>query len=246
LKDIEIFPSILGSLHDELRTQVRDTGASLNESAFRVLRTDIVHGRLAAGSRLRVERLRDRYGFGATPLREALSRLVETGLVDAIAQRGFRVAPVSQADLDDVTEHRIALEVLALRDSMQHKDPSWDATIVSSHYLLARAEEALADRTNAAFDEYERCNRNFHEALVGACASRWTLRFRAQIYDQHERYRRISMLVAPRRSIDVREEHRLIQEAAVRGDVDAACDVSTLHILRTVSDIRTTLPQKSR
>jgi DNA-binding GntR family transcriptional regulator len=169
--------------------------------------------------------------------------LVETGLVDVIAQRGFRVAPVSQTDLDDVTEHRIALEVLALRDSIRHKSAAWDASVVSSHFLLARAEEALRDRTSAAFDEYERCNRNFHEALVSACSSRWTLRFRAQIYDQHERYRRISMQVAPRRSIDVREEHRLIQEAAVRGDAEAACVYSAKHIVRTVSDIRTELPR---
>jgi DNA-binding GntR family transcriptional regulator len=208
-----------------------------------VLRDDIVHGRLAPGSRLRVEELRGTYGFGATPLREALSRLVETGLVDAIAQRGFRVAPVSQADLDDVTEHRIALEVLALRDSMDHRDSAWEATVVSSHYLLARAEEALIDLTSSAFNAYERCNRNFHEALVGACSSRWTLRFRAQIYAQHERYRRISMSVAPGRTVDVREEHRSIQEAAIRGDTAATCDLTAQHILRTVRDIRAHLPR---
>jgi GntR family carbon starvation induced transcriptional regulator len=78
---------------------------------------------------------------------------------------------------------------------------------------------------------------------VGACSSRWTLHFRAQIYDQHERYRRLSMLFAPRRSVDVREEHRSIQEAALRGDVDAACDFSAKHILRTVGDIRSQLPR---
>jgi GntR family transcriptional regulator, carbon starvation induced regulator len=217
--------------------------ASLNERAFNTLREDLVCGRLAPGSRLRVDELRGRYGFGATPIREALSRLVETGLVDAIAQRGFRVAPVSQTDLDDVTEHRVALETLALRDSMAHRNVDWDAAVVSSHYVLAKAEEALLDRTSSAFDEYERSNRHFHEALVAACSSRWTLHFRAQIYDQHERYRRLSMLFAPRRSIDVREEHRAIQEAALRGDADAACDFSAKHILRTVGDIRSQLPR---
>lgn len=224
------------------RNDPADTAASLNERAFRLLREDIVHGRLAPGSRLRVELLRARYGFGATPLREALSRLVETGLVDAIAQRGFRVAPVSQTDLDDVTEHRIALEVLALRDSIAHKTAAWEASVVTSHYMLARAEAALTARTATAFDDYERFNRAFHEALVDACLSRWTLRFRAQIYDQHERYRRISMHLATSRTVDVRKEHRLIQEAALRGDADAACDYSAKHILRTVSDIRAKLP----
>jgi GntR family carbon starvation induced transcriptional regulator len=160
-----------------------NAAASLNEHASYTLREDLVCGRLAAGARLRVEELRGRYGFGARPIREALSRFVETGLVDAIAQRGFRVAHVSQTDLDDVTEHSVALKVLALRDSMGHKDVHWDAAVVSSHYVLAKAEEALLDRTSSAFDECVRCNRYFHEALVGACSSRWILHFRAQIYD---------------------------------------------------------------
>jgi GntR family carbon starvation induced transcriptional regulator len=218
---------------------------SLNDRAFSKLREDLVCGRLEPGSRLGVNQLRSRYGLGATPIREALSRLVGTGLVEAIAQRGFRVAPVSQRDLDDVTEHRIALEVQALRDSMAHKDAEWDAAVVSSHYLLAKAEAALLDRTSAAFDEYERSNRRFHEALVAACSSRWTLHFRTQIYDQHERYRRLSMRFAPRRSIDVREEHRSIQDAALRGDVDAACDFSAKHIVRTVGDLRAELPRNA-
>jgi GntR family carbon starvation induced transcriptional regulator len=221
------------------------TSASLIDTAFAILREELVCGRLEPGSRLGVDQLRSQYGFGATPIREALSRLVGTGLVQAIAQRGFRVAPVSQRDLDDVTEHRIALEVRALRDSMQHKDPEWDAAVISSHYLLAKAEEALTNRTSTAFDDYERCNRRFHEALVAACSSHWTLHFRTQIYDQHERYRRLSMRFAPRRSVDVRKEHRSIQEAALRGDADAACDFSAQHILRTVGDIRAELPTGS-
>ena len=53
-------------------------------------------------------------------MREALSRLVADGLVQASDQRGFRVSPVSAADLRDVTQTRVDIEGLALRRSIEH------------------------------------------------------------------------------------------------------------------------------
>src|ERR1700694_1563026 len=80
-----------------------DVPGSLVELGYGKIREDIVFGHLAPGEKLRIEDLRGRYGLGATPLREALSRLSAIGLVEASAQRGFRVARVSVEDLDDVT-----------------------------------------------------------------------------------------------------------------------------------------------
>ena len=58
-------------------------------------------------------------------MREALSRLVADGLVQASDQRGFRVSPVSPADLADVTQTRIDIEGLALRRSIERGDQAW-------------------------------------------------------------------------------------------------------------------------
>jgi DNA-binding GntR family transcriptional regulator len=214
----------------------------LSERAFAALRDDIVRARLEPGARLRIEELRSTYGLGSTPLREALSRLCEIGLVEANWQRGFRVAPVSQRDLADVTEMRINLEVQALRESMRNGDARWEAGVVGSHHTLAAAEKLLPSRTDESYDAYERANREFHDALVSACGSRWTLRFRDQIYDHHERYRRISMLVAPRRANDVRREHKLIKEAAIERNVDRACEYARKHVLGNVEAIASSLP----
>ena len=62
---------------------------TLNASVFRQIRADIVACRLAPNERLRVETLRERYGVGGSPLREALMRLEAEGLVDPRAEQGF-------------------------------------------------------------------------------------------------------------------------------------------------------------
>ena len=71
------------------------------------IRADIISGHLPPGGRLRIKELCERYGSGAIPLREALSRLATSGFVVAEDQRGFRVADVSAAELTDITDTRI-------------------------------------------------------------------------------------------------------------------------------------------
>src|SRR5882762_3128528 len=74
------------------------------------LRKDILSARLPPGQKLNVAHLSKGFGVSLAATREALSRLVADGLVQAADQRGFRVSPVSPADLRDVTQTRVATE----------------------------------------------------------------------------------------------------------------------------------------
>ena len=66
-------------------------GRTLAATAFERLRADILSCKLAPGSKLPFDRLKEDYGVGLSPLREALSRLATSGLVTMEGQRGFRV-----------------------------------------------------------------------------------------------------------------------------------------------------------
>ena len=112
------------------------TPRTLVERAYLSLRHDVVCGKLAPGERLRVEHLKDQYEVGAGTLREALSLLVSDALVTSEGQRGFRVAPISLADLEDVTNTRVMLETEALRQSIRRGDAQWEAALVASYRLL--------------------------------------------------------------------------------------------------------------
>jgi DNA-binding GntR family transcriptional regulator len=220
-------------------------GASLVDVAYARVRRDVILGVLQPGEKLRIDDLRGRYGLGATPLREALSRLSAVGLVEATAQRGFRVSRVSVEDLDDVTSCRIRLETELLRDSIEHGDDAWEARVAGAFHTLAKMEKNGLPLDGETFSRWEVLNRDFHDALVSAATSSWNARFRAMIYDHHERYRRISHLVG-NRSGNVRREHAQIREAALARDADTACRVAEAHVRRTGDAIRKQLAHRLR
>ncbi|MDD3517307.1 MAG: FCD domain-containing protein [Chromatiales bacterium] len=201
---------------------------TLTDLAYARLRDDIVHGRLEPGAKLRVEHLKKLYGVGATPLREALSRLTSDGFVSAEGQRGFRVAEMSLAELDEITNLRVVLENLALAQSIRNGDDAWESGVVAAFHRLAKLEQA----EDPDLGQWEDRNRDFHLALIAACTSQWLRRFYETLYDQHKRYRNLARIdkSMPR---DVHAEHKSIRDAALGRDVDRACAENERHIRRT-------------
>ena len=145
--------------------------ATLAETALENLRSDILTGVVAPGSKLRIDDLRANYGIGASPLREALSRLVSSGLVTTQGQKGFRVAPVSKHDYRDITETRKLLERAALSESVRNGDDVWEAHVVACYGRLDREHDILHETSGASADAWELAHDEFHEALVAACTS---------------------------------------------------------------------------
>ena len=187
---------------------------TLVERAYLNLRNDIVCGKLSPGERLRVEHLKDQYEVGAGTLREALSLLVADALVTSEGQRGFRVAPISLADLEDVTNTRVMLETEALRQSIRNGDSRWETAVASTYDLLTDAESDLA---GAGSELWERHNKAFHETLISAYESAWTKYMLSILYRHAERYRNINwrLTAAHASGRNVRREHEEIFRAAM-------------------------------
>jgi|SoiMethySBSTD1v2_1073268.scaffolds.fasta_scaffold644475_2 GntR family transcriptional regulator, carbon starvation induced regulator len=199
---------------------------TLAHEAFERLRADIISSRLAPGTKLRLHDLRDAYGLGLSPLREALSRLSENRLVEATGQRGFRVPEASVQDIMDIAMVRKEVEGFALRLSIRHGDDSWEAELVAARHKLALVERAGRD---VAEDLWETRHRDFHYTLVSACQSPCLLHLQRILSDQFDRYRRLSAQShspnAPRSLI-----HKEILEAALARDADRAVNLLGDHI----------------
>ena len=213
---------------------------TLVEGAYQRLRRDIIEGVHPPGEKLRVEHLKDQYDVGAGTLREALLLLVTDALVVAQGQRGFRVAPISIEDFEDITRTRILLETEALRQSIALGGEDWEAGIVAAFHRLSRAEQKLGDQedyAHTAAEDWEKRNRAFHDALIAASPSRWIRHFQNILYQQSERYRRISLF---RRPIprDVHAEHEALFDATMARDADRATAILAEHILRTLESVR--------
>jgi DNA-binding GntR family transcriptional regulator len=165
---------------------------------------------------------------GATPLREALYRLTADGFVNVRGQRGFRVADMSLAELEEITDLRVVIEGMALRRSVENSDEAWESAVVAAFHHLTKAE----NMPTPDIQKWEERNREFHLALISCCDSPWLLRFYEILYDQHKRYRNIARIERDARR-NVHAEHEAIYEAALARDVDALCRANEVHIRRT-------------
>jgi len=210
---------------------------TLVERAYLSLRHDVVCGKLAPGERLRVEHLKDQYEVGAGTLREALSLLVSDALVTSEGQRGFRVAPISMADLEDVTNTRVMLETEALRQSIRHGDAEWEAALVHSYELLTMTERDLAE---SGSERWERRNKAFHEALIAGFNSTWSKYLLSILYRHAERYRNINfrLTAAHASGRDVHKEHEAIYRAAIDRQEARAALALEAHIRLTHDIVR--------
>jgi len=212
----------------------------LVDQAFQRLRKDVLTGTFAADSKLKVEELQAAYGFSSSPLREALSRLSQEGLVRADERRGFRVAPLSLQDLGDITRMRLMLDVQALNEAIEHGDDAWEAAIVAAYYRLEKIESRLPEGPVILDDEWSALHRDFHAALLAACPSPRQLAWSASLFDQAERYRRYS--ARHRKSVRRKSnEHRKIMDATLRRDAATACALLSDHIRGTLRNVEAAL-----
>lgn len=195
------------------------------------LRRDIAFGDLAPDSKLKIEALRSRYGGSNHSVREALTQLASEGLVEATAQRGFRVASATQADLQDIIKLRAELEPLALKWSMQNSDVAWEGRLVAALHAAERATENLLQDPDGAVMMWDEAARGLQQELMAGCGSPRMIRVLGQLYDQSRRFR----LAALREGrCDPRELSKLrsgMIEAILAKDADTA-------IARLISDIR--------
>lgn len=198
------------------------------------IRADIIRGTLPPDLKLRIEVLCKRYEVGSSPVREALSQLAAEGLVDRLDNRGFRVKPASKSDFTEILTTRCWLETIALTESIEHGDRTWEEALVLALHRLSRAPRAPSDSGYGPDIEWEKLHRDFHRALLAACPSSHLLRYCDNLSDLWVRYRWISYSRAGQ-GRDVAAEHQRIVAAALdRRTGDAVAELLA-HYRRTAS-----------
>lgn len=222
--------------------QSESTAKTLAEAVFRQIREDILKCRFKPDEKLLLEALRETYGTGLAPLREALSRLSSTGLVIAEGQRGFRVAPMSSDDLIDLVKTRVWVEAQALRAAIARGDRDWEAEIIAAAHRLGVGTGEATNRANYLDDDWVKRHGRFHAALVAAAGSRYLLEFRAALYEMTDRYFRLGVIYKPS-SRDIDAEHKAIMDAVLARDVATAIATTQEHLMETTRILLSRDPQ---
>ena len=210
------------------------TGATRASAVYEQLRSDIAHGVLEPGSKLRVEAMCTRYDVGASPVREALSRLSSEGLVSRTDLRGFSVASLSWDELPILTQNRVQFEGIALRQSIENRDVAYEDALVLLVHRLSRTPRSLSEEHYVTNPAWESLHLEFHRALLSRCPSRWLRAFCDTLADEAYRFRQL----AAGKTFSSRNEHAehvAIFEAAIEGRADDATRLLGEHYTRTTN-----------
>lgn len=204
-------------------------------SAYNWLKRDIIRGLFQPGEKLLMSRLKEHYGLGIGPLREALSQLVAERLVVAISQRGYRVASMSLAELHDLYDARAQLEGLILKLAIERGDDAWEASILATAHTLAKVMEV--NTPEELLEVWDTRHQAFHTAIASGCRSPHLLQVRESLFDQVERYRHLWLreTVLSEEALErKRQQHAALVDVILARQAERAAEMMREHLMTPV------------
>lgn len=206
--------------------QNRDPSVSLTERAIQAVRASIRNGKMVSGELYSVNQVALELGVSRSPVRDALLRLEETGVIKFERYRGFRLLLHSPRDLAQIFAVRLALEIPAARSA---------ATRATAEQLVAiRIEREALERAAIADDEpdFMLHDQRLHRAILDCAGNAYASRIIDSIRDT-TRLGGASTVKHSRGLIEIFEEHLPIIEAIEHQDADAAGQAMSAHLTRT-------------
>jgi DNA-binding GntR family transcriptional regulator len=202
---------------------------TLQEQIYHQIRADILHGRIAPGTRLKAVELCRQYDVSLSVVREALTRLVEQRLVERQAQQSFAVISVSAERLTDLTMLRINVETLALQRAIERGDLAWEGRVLAAQHLLAHTPSRDPPGSDQISIAWTAAHAAFHATLIEACSSPLLTELCRSLFDASELYRRWSL----RAKRALTNEHSAIVQAVLARDSERATSLLARHFQRT-------------
>ena len=187
------------------------------------LRRDISFGVLPPDHKLKIDDLRVRYGGSKHSLRETLRVLSAEGLVEAVAQRGFRVTSATDEDRHDILLVRTEIEKVALQRAMKLGDLQWEGRVIAAHHALQKLESNLNQEVdNLIALEWDEACRVFSARLTEACQSPRLIDLQRKYFDQSRRFR-LALLREGRLNFNRRKKRQqALLEAVVARETNTA------------------------
>ncbi|MDT2022627.1 FCD domain-containing protein [Methylocella sp. CPCC 101449] len=225
------------------KSDIVTRNSPLASQAYETLRASIIACEISPGEKLKIDALQKVHKFSSSPLREALNRLVAEGLVTSDDRRGFRTAPMTSADLNDLTRCRTIQEAAAFELAIQHGDDAWEASVVAAFHQLEKVERQINRGEAQRDDRWTHLHKTFHIALISACQSERLISACENHFDQSERYRRLSASVRSK-SRNTVAEHKALVDCALRRDAAKARTLIVDHIEKTAANVARYLKEK--
>ncbi|CAH1689520.1 GntR family transcriptional regulator [Hyphomicrobiales bacterium] len=201
------------AVSDSLLTRSGERSAQV---AYTKIKQRILDNDYAPGIAVLEQVLANDLGLSRTPIREALVRLAQEGLVEVVPRHGMRVLPLSPQDMREIYEIMISLEMTATellarrRPSQQEIEP-----------LVRACDDMEIALARDDLNEWAKADERFHLSLVELCGNKRLATMVMGIWEQSHRARMFTLRLRPK-PVDSTREHREVVNAILRGDGDKA------------------------
>lgn len=196
---------------------------SFREQAVRIIRSQIVSGRLEPGSMHSIGAIAEKLNVSITPVREALRDLAKEGLIEMKRNRGFLVRQPSNKELDDIVQIRSMIEVSSVRE-ITERSLITDFTTVRQ---LCRRTDAYA--AAGQWEEFIEADREFHLTILSALNNSKLLEVVGSLRDQ-SRLLGLNHLAGTELFLESTKEHSLLLDAMEAGDARRAEEIMASHM----------------
>ena len=209
---------------------IRQGSASLEARVYNEVREALLCGQFKKGEWLTEHMLTQKLGVSRTPVRSALQRLAEDGLVSMTPNRGAVVIGIAKEDIVDIYRIRMRLEGLA--------------SAMAAEKITDEAKQKLSENV-ALFEFYvqrqdtehiEELDTAFHSMIYEASGSRTLERILTDLHSNTKAYRSQSLCV-PGRLARTLEEHKEILGAILTGNAEKAEKLTSAHIERAMENM---------
>lgn len=202
---------------------------SLREQVLALVRQSLVAGEIRPGDIYSAAALAQRLGVSSSPVREAMLTLVNEGLMEPVRNRGYRVIPMTEHDLDEVYTMRLLLEVPGTLQAAANADAE-DLKRLTA--VAEEIEKSAADGDVVAFLD---ADRRFHIDLLTLCGNRRLVETVAALRDQTRLYG-LGALAERGALPGSAHEHREILDAVAQGDAGRLEELVRRHLHHVRSD----------
>lgn len=193
---------------------------SLKLQAYNYLKTKILHCEYAPNEFLNEQKLCEEMGnISRTPMRDALGRLEQEGLIIILPKKGLMVSGITASDVRSIFEVRLLVEPYALRTYGQ-EIPRKD---LLEFYDLMHSPDKIED--------FCRADDDFHTLMVSVLPNKYLRAAYDGIFGQNTRFRIMTGNVGMIGKEETCEEHLAVLEAALAGDWDTAADAMEKHLM---------------
>lgn len=210
----------------------------LREQAYETIKSLILANELLPGERLTEEGLAAQFSISPTPIREALARLHQEGIVQIVAHKGAYVTPISRKDVHEIYQIRRALEPLAVKLSIE-AIPAEELDRMEALFAAVEEEVDRGERQSFLESDLE-----FHNLTVQYCSNQRLIQIIGNMTDQLVRIR---AFLGREPNLEVRtsfEQHQQILAALRQRDAAQAVQLLQEHLTFAEQRIAARLPEE--